>query len=569
MGTRFLRACGLSIGSMMIVAASSALAEEPFTNEAVARGINYQLGLNAQQWGSGVAFVDLDNDGDADFIATGATNGLIRVYENDGAGHFTARANTGLASSLSISSLSAGDFDGDGYEDLHLTRAPGLTDLLYRNNGDFTFTDVSVAAGIASDGSGTASCWGDYNGDGWLDLYVCYRTGHLENYEQNRLYRNNADGTFTDVAEAVGAQRAGDPTLVATFFDYDRDGDADLYLGTDKGSNSPFINHLLRNDGGVFTDVTAETGTEAHVDCMGIAYGDIDHNGYSDLFVTNVQFGHVLLMANGDGTFTDQAQPAGVEVFQVGWGCMFFDYNNDTHEDLFLVQANAENKLFRNDGSFPMSDVGAMMGVNDGGISYITAMADIDLDGDLDLITTRELAPLRLFVNHEGENRNWIRLKIMGVGPNTHAIGAQATLTQAGLTQFREVRAGCNYKADNERQVHFGLGENPSVIEKIEVRWPNSTVRRTLRNYPPDRHWTVWHPTRLGDADGNGMIDETDISLALAVMHANSGAPIDPGEEIFDMDGDCDVDANDIVSMTARYEQPAIAGQGSPGRTPR
>ena len=544
--------------------AGKASAEEPFSNQALARGINYQLGFNAAQWGSGVAFVDLDNDGDADFVATGASSGLIAIYQNDGAGHFTVRSGTGITPSTSVSSVAAGDYDGDGDEDLHITRGPGLTDLLYRNDGGFTFTNVSAAAGIASDGSGMASCWGDYNGDGWLDLYVSYRTGHVNNWEENRLYRNNGDGTFTDVALQVGAQSTGDPTLVATFFDYDRDGDADLYLGTDKGSHSAYINHLLRNDGGLFTDVTEQTGTAAHVDCMGIAYGDIDHNGFADLFVTNVPPGHVLLMANGDGTYTDRAADAGVQVFRTGWSCMFLDYNNDTFEDLFVVHESFENKLYQNSGTFPLTDVSAAMGINDAGISYISAAADVDLDGDLDIVSTSEFAPLRLFINNEGDNHNWTRLKIMGAGHNTQAIGAQVFLTQNGLTQFREVRAGCNYKADNERQVQFGLGDNPTVIERIEVRWPNSTVRRTLRNYPPDRHWTVWHPTRLGDADGNGTIDLADIQLAIAVMNAHGGAPIDPGEEIFDMDGDCDVDINDIASMSARYSRPGGSGRLGP-----
>jgi len=251
-------------------------------------------------------------------------------------------------------------------------------------------------------------------------------------------------------------------------------------------------------------------------------------------------------------------------VFRTGWSCLFFDYNNDTFEDLFMVHESFENKLFKNTGSFPLLDVSAAMGVNDPGLSYICAVADVDLDGDLDIVSTSEFAPLRLFINNEGDNRNWMRLKIMGIGHNTQAIGAQVFLTEAGLTQFREVRAGCNYKADNERQVHFGLGDNPSVVERVEIRWPNSTVRRTLRNYPPNRHWTVWHPTRLGDADGNGTIDLSDIQLAIAVMNLHAGEPIDPGEEIFDMDGDCDVDFNDIASMAAQYSRPNGSGRLGP-----
>ena len=550
-------------------ASLSALAENPFTNEAISRGINYQVGANFFQWGAGVAFVDLDNDGDADLIATGAASGLVGVYENDGTGHFVNRsAASGIGTMTRVCSVSAADYDGDGDEDLHISRSVGFTDRLYRNDGGFHFTDVSAAAGIAVDGAGAAACWGDYNGDGWLDLYVCYYTGMENNHTQNHLFRNNGDGTFTDVAVQLGVESPGDPTLVATFFDYDSDGDADLYLGTDKGAQANYINHLFRNDGGTFTEITQETGTKAHIDCMGIAYGDIDHNEKPDLFMTSGLFGHALLMANEDGSFyTNEAQAAGVEVFATGWSCVFLDYNNDTWEDLFVAQENSENKLFQNPGSFPFNDVSAAMGVNDGGNTYICAVADIDLDGDLDLISTRELTPLRLFINHEGDRRNWVRLKVMGTGHNLDAIGAQARVTSNGLTQFREVRAGCNFKADNERQLAFGLGDDPSVIERIEVRWPNSTVRRTLRNYPPSRNWTVWHPTRLGDADGNGIIDPSDLERALQIMNKHAGDPIDPGEEIFDMDGDCDVDFNDIASMMARYTRPDGSGRGWPGRS--
>jgi hypothetical protein len=549
----------------LCLAPSLVHAEQPFTNEALARGINYQVGFNFAQFGASAAFVDLDADGDPDVVATGATSGLIAVYENTGAGQFVSRtAGSGLVPSTGISGLSSADYDADGDTDLFISRYVGLTDLLYRNDGAFHFTDVSAAAGVNTDGAGMASAWGDYNADGRLDLYVAYRTGESNSTTQNRLYRNNGDGTFTDVAAAVGAQRTDDPTLVVTFFDYDRDGDADLYLGTDKGSASPFINHLLRNDGGVFTDVTDQTGTAAHVDCMGIAYGDLDHDGAPDLFLTNVEAGHVLLMNNGDGTWTDHADDAGVRVFQIGWGCAFLDYNNDTREDLFIVHANAANTIFRNDGVFPLVDVGAAMGFDDAGTSYNLSVADIDNDGDLDVLTTREGAPLRLSINPAGDGRLWARLRVMGAGHNTQAIGAQAFLTHAGLTQFREVRAGCNYKSDSERTLHFGLGDDPAVIARIEVRWPNSSVRRVLRNYPPNHTWTVWHPTRLGDPNGNGSVDPDELAQAIAILNDHAGAPIDPGEEIFDFDGDCDVDWNDIASMLARYATPAGA-PGNPG----
>ncbi len=557
----------VAVAPLFCVLFAGANAEEPFTEEAAARGINYTVEMNFGQLGAGIAFVDFDGDLDADLIVTGSASGTIAIYENDGTGNFIDRtATSGIPASAGISSVSAGDYDGDGDEDLHITRTAGMTDLLYRNDGGFTFTDVSAAAGIDSDGAGLGSCWGDYNGDGHLDIYVCYRTGQDGNWEENRLFRNNGDGTFTDVAAAVGAQSTGNPTLLASFFDYDNDGDADLYLGTDKGSGPAFTNYLLRNDGGIFTDVTAFSGTEANVDCMGIAYGDIDHNGYSDIYVTNIQFGHVLLMANGDGTFTDQSAAAGVEIFQIGWASLFFDYNNDTFEDLYVAQMAATNVLFKYDGTFPMTDVSAAMAMDDPGTTFAVAAADIDLDGDIDLAVATVEVPLRLFINQEGDNRAWTRLKIKGKGPNTHAIGATARLTNLGVTQMREVRAGVNYKADNERLLHFGLGDAPGTnIERIEVRWPNSTVRRVLRGYLVNNTWTVYHPSQLGDPDNSGTIDPDEIQQAVQIFLANNGGEINPGEEIFDFDGDCDVDWNDIASMLAQYATPSGSVSAGPG----
>lgn len=546
--------------------ADPAIAEEPFTNEAVARGISYTIGMNAPQYGSGIAFVDLDQDGDADLVVTGALSGLVAVYENDGTGHFINRsADSGLASSTLISSVTPGDYDGDGDEDLHITLTEGQRDRLHRNDGNFQFTDVSAASGINFPGNGMGSTWGDFNGDGWLDLYVCTRTGQSNNFEENRLFRNNGDGTFTDVAAAVGAQRAGDPTLLATFFDYDSDGDADLYLGTDKGSSTSFTNHLLRNDNGLFTDVTVESGTEANVDCMGIAYGDIDHNGFADMFLTNIDLGHVMLMANGDGTFADESVNAGTQVFQIGWSCQFFDYNNDTFEDLFIAQMNATNVLFRNNnGTFPMEDMSTMMGLDESGTSFIAATADVDQDGDLDLAVATAFAPLRLYINHEGDNRDWVRLKINGTGPNTHAIGAQARITSQGVEQFREVRAGTNYKSDNERILQIGLGDSPPYLSRIEVRWPNSVARRILTGYQTNRTWTVWHPSRLGDPNADGTTDLIELQQAIDIMIARDGAHIEPGEEIYDMNGDCLINPRDILILGMRFTRSGGSSRASP-----
>ncbi len=539
--------------------------EEPFTEEAAARGIFYTPWINSDHFGTGIAFTDLDGDGDADLIVTGATSGLVALLENDGTGHFTNRSfGSGITPAIFISGVSLADYDGDGDEDLHLTRAASLPDQLYRNDGNFQFVDVSAQAGINVTGIGMGATWGDYNGDGWLDLYVTNRTSQDGNLVDNFLFKNNGDGTFEDVSVAMGVHRTGDPSLLASFLDYDSDGDIDLYLANDKGLQPSWQNHLFRNDGGVLTDVTAATGTAANVDAMGIAYGDIDHNGYPDLFVTGGK-GHVMLMANDDGTFTDESAAAGVLIAGTGWACQFFDYNNDTFEDLYLVNEGDPNILFKNTGSFPLESVGVEMGVSSGNVTYVFATADVDGDGDLDIAVSSGVTPIRLFINQEGDNRDWVRLKVRGPLPNGQAIGAQARITSQGLEQFREVRAGENYKSDNERVLHVGLGDDaPAQIDSIEVRWPNSRARRVLTNYSKNRTWQVWHPSQLGDPNGDGVTDLLEVQEAISIMIARAGAFIEPGEEIYDMNGDCVIDSKDILRMGLSYTQPSGSKSAAP-----
>src|SRR5690606_37843442 len=159
-----------------------------------------------------------------------------------------------------------------------------------------------------------------------------------------------------------------------------------LYLGTDKGTGPQFTNRLFRNDGGTFTDVTAFSGTEANVDCMGIAVGALDRNGWPDIYVTNTPPRSVLLMNNGNGTFADRPLDANAGVYEIGWGTACIDYNNDTFEDLYVCVMLGENALLRNPGSFPFENVAVDMGVNVPSTSYTVSTADLDNDGDLDMV---------------------------------------------------------------------------------------------------------------------------------------------------------------------------------------
>jgi hypothetical protein len=208
-----------------------------FTEVSLSRGVNYIVGTPAIQFGAGHGLIDLDNDGHLDIVILGAANGLVGVYENNGSGSFINRSfATGIAPMTAAAGVSAADYDGDGDVDLFLS-GWHVSNRLLRNNGNFNFTDVTLSAGVQLSCPSQATSWSDFNGDGWLDLYLTVRTGDLGDITRNKLYQNLGNGTFTEVASAVGVEAGSDPTLLPAFFDFDRDGDDDLYLGTDKGSN--------------------------------------------------------------------------------------------------------------------------------------------------------------------------------------------------------------------------------------------------------------------------------------------------------------------------------------------
>ncbi len=560
--------------SVLLVVSTTALvasagSPQPFLERGIAQGINYPIQTGFVQFGPGLGMFDLDGDGDADVILQGASDGRVGLYENDGTGQFTDRTYDNgvarMAKHTDYSGISAADFDSDGDLDVYLTRY-GAPNVFYRNDGNWTFTDITAQSGLGDAGHGLTTAWADCNADGLLDVYVCNRTFTNADPTENGFYENNGDGTFTEKAGAVGIQRAGDPTLVAAFFDYDEDGDPDLYLGTDKGSAPAFTNHLFENFGGGFHNITAATGTEANVDCMGIALGDIDRNGHYDMFLTNIPMGHRLLMGNANGTFTDASAASGAEEFEIGWGTVFFDFDNDSYEDLYITQSSGSNAFYRNPaGTLPLTDVGLAMGVATTGSSYCVSTADIDGDGDLDMLVGKLFDRAQLYINNNESNGNhWARFRVVGEGINNFAVGATVRVRNGdGLPpQKREVRAGHHYKAQDPAVLHFGLAA-AEVMTKVNVTWPNTGTVRILENYPADALWTLYPPERIGDIDFSGVVDLAD-RQAILDRHVNANGraaePVAPGIEMLDADGDADFDEDDVLLIGS----PCVADIAAP-----
>ena len=553
-----------ALKSTMLLAllSASAHASNPlsFSEEAVARGVNYTIGFNYTQYGAGLMMVDIDNDGDLDLVVGGAANRVIAVYENDGTGNFTSRTSTaGMNTPFFAASMSAADYDNDGDIDLFIS-GWNEPNRLYRNNGNFTFTDVAAAAGVNSSSPSMSSSWADVDNDGHLDLYASVRTLTNANTTRNFFYHNNGDGTFTNLADVMGISAENDPTLVSSFFDYDRDGDDDLYLGTDKGSGGAtgtLRNRLYRNDGGTFTEVTSAANAEAYVDCMGIAVGDLNFDGFFDLYLTNTQNGNKLLMHNGVSAYVDQTVPAGVGSYYVGWGTVFADFDNDTNLDTYVCNMQGENRLYRGSLTWPLVDEAPIAGVDEPNDVFCVAVGDVDGDNDLDMLVGNTNGKVRLYINNsvDAQTNNWVRFNVVGNNDNKFAIGTCVDIETGGKSQVREVRAGVNYKAQDEYTLHFGLAQDTSV-DDITIIFNGGEIR-TLTGAPANENWTLYPQARLGDPNGNGQIDWFEISAAVNARTA-PGAKIVPGQEIFDMDGDFDIDLDDLVAMGLGLRTPRV-----------
>lgn len=545
------------------------------TEEALFRGLAYSYQPYPQAdglQGFGCGFADLDGDGDPDVILLGATtgpgptNGKVGIFENTGSGFFIDRSTTaGIPLLASPSGFAAADYDADGLIDLYITQM-GFNNRLFRNLGGFHFTNVSNVAGVNDNGAGTGACFGDFDGDTRLDLYVCNYNGAVPGTEllNNRLYRNKGDGTFEEVGAAQGVDNPG-YGFQAVWFDMDLDGDVDLYLSNDRGHLKLLLpNQLWRNDDGTLVNVSAGSGADLGFYSMGLACGDFDGNGLPDLYCTNLpnaadmeDLDDPLFLNQGAGLFVESGVTWGVNNPFDSWGAIFYDFDNNGHLDLFVNNEDEPdpNALHLNDGTAPCSDVAAEAGVTGlGYVSFASAVGDVDGDGDLDLLVNEldlgsELN-VQLYINHEGDQRRWIKYRVDGLGENLHGVGARIETRTGTDWQLREVMAGGNgYLGQNELTVHVGL-DDAVTADEVVVHWPGGAPTRTLTDLPSEETWTLYPPQRLGDSDGDGTVVLDDY-LAFADCYAGG---FGPGCEMMDFDGGSVIDLDDFDAFLGLYQ---------------
>jgi hypothetical protein len=484
--------------------------------------------------GSGVAFIDYDNDGFPDIFIVSGEGGSNRMYHNDGHGHFTDETKAlGLESSGWGEGVCAGDYDNDGFTDLFVTYWG--QNRLYRNIGGKHFEDVTEQAHLKQDRTryNTGCAFFDYDRDGHLDLFVanylkfdfattpkpggnayCFYRNMPVNcgprglpFDTNILYHNKGDGTFEDVSEKSGiAAVTGHYALSVLAEDVNDDGLPDIYIACDQTPSLLFIN---QGDGtfseeAVLRGVAFDDNGKA-LSGMGLAAADYDGDGRIDIFRTNFSDEHETLYHNrGNGEFDDVTLAAGLghNTRFVSWGCVFFDFDNDGWKDLLVVNGHVFPEidrlptdirfrdraiLYHNTGKGTFEDIseasgpGIVMRHSARGL----ATGDIDNDGTLEILANNQNEPPSLWKQTRRAAGHWVLLQLAGTKSNRSAIGARVTVTAGGRKQVDDVRSGGSYLSQSDLRLHFGLGE-AARIESIEVWWP-SGARTVLKDVAVDR----------------------------------------------------------------------------------
>jgi hypothetical protein len=482
---------------------------------------DYEMSNIVEATGYGACFFDFDRDGFQDVYFPNARwhrdindnrgrelRGKLRnaLYRNNRDGTFTdVTARAGVGGNQPAFGCSCADFDNDGDVDLYvLNYGPNE---FFRNNGDGTFTDCSQQSGLADARWSLHAPWLDYNNDGLLDVYVCnyleYDAGKFRAFyaasghpgplsyrgQPDALYRNNGDGTFTEVTKEAGVYNPEGRGMSATAADLDNDGFLDLYVANDAMENDYFEN----SGKGTFKARAVELGIAfgeygQGVSSMGPLAADFDRDGRLDLFIPDMSYSTLLM--NRPVLFIDETVRSKLALAcgqYTGWGANVFDYDNDGYPDIFVANGHAlhefteEGLLMRNSGKTPVEfvDVSTKSG------SYFqheyvgrgTSCADIDNDGDLDMVVCNLNDKPILLRNDGGNRNNWLTLEAKGANGKSDAIGARVTIQAGSLRQIADLAPVKGYLSQADSRLHFGLGKAVQA-DFVEVRWPGGKTTR-------------------------------------------------------------------------------------------
>ena len=549
---------GLGLTVKPLAWSASEPARVTFTDVADAAGIAFRHDNAAssekfliETMGSGCGWIDYDQNGLLDlYLVNGAATRVYSpsrplrsaLYRNNGDGTFTdvtGKAGVG-AEGLFGMGVAVGDYDNDGFPDLFVLGYGRC--ILYRNNGDGTFTDVTARAGVENSGRWASSAaWFDYDNDGRLDLVIanyvdwspdhnfyCGDTGpgmrsycHPDDFrgQPPTLYHNNGDGTFTDVSKASGVGLKGGNGLGVVTFDYDDDGWQDIFIANDHMPNFLFHN----NRDGTFREMGYAAGVAVSSDGqfeagMGTDAADTTGSGRMDLVVAHLDMQLARLYQNlGDHTFDDATlrSKIGYSTYHMsGFGARFMDYDNDGARDLFIANGHvldnieryhadrryAEPKLmFRNNGHGIFENVSDRLGPDFllPRVSRGAAIGDFDNDGDLDIVVNNNGQAPQLLRNDGGNANHWLEILLIGTKSNRDGVGARVKVSAGDLILYDQRKGGMSYQSAQDPRLHFGLGTH-SKIDAIEIRWPSGSVTK-LAGIASDRVIAV--------KEGEGIVD--------------------------------------------------------------
>jgi hypothetical protein len=467
---------------------------------------------------AGCAWGDFDNDGNLDVVVANWANHTNMFYRNNGDGTFTRMSGRNPVVDIGFHfGLAWGDFDNDGYLDLLALDGVGAPTpgkcVVYRNSGDGNFVPVTAGVPFAQNYFAMGA-WADYDNDGWLDFFSTTIPGSAQQLHNN-LFRNNRDGTFTSITKGRIVTDLG-AGAGCVWGDYDNDGFPDLFVANEVDAGLNFLYHNNRD--GTFDRVTNGVWATDHGTCSCGAWGDYNNDGYLDLFVAGFTGPNRLYRNNGDGTFTKiisspvLTNPSGAAIHGAAWG----DYDNDGYLDLFLSNEFGINSLFHNNGDGTFSQIKTANFITEGGSKGACSWVDYDNDGFLDLFVTRggdQGLQSNLLYHNNGNGNQWVKVTCVGTVSNRSAIGAKvralATVRGRPLWQLREITGGGGWNSV-PLLAHFGLGDATN-IDVMRIEWPSGAIQ-VMTNVAAKQSLTVVEPARL-DVSGRSSDGSLELSL--------------------------------------------------------
>ena len=477
---------------------------------ALSQGIDHTFSNNTN--GSGVSFVDFDGDGLDDITLGTNEDDVIHFYKNTGTGF--VRLNNLIDLQENTKSILWVDYDNDGDKDVFIG-AYQSPNKLFRNEGEMNFLDVTIQSNLpTADSLNTfGAIWGDYDRDGWLDLYYSARINSADQgVHRNRLWKNMADGTFMEVTNFANAGDEGRLPFCSAFVDMNNDLWPDIYTANDKKKRNTL---LLNNANGLFTDISEESGAGIEMDAMCVAPGDYNNDGRLDIYLSNVATGGKLLtnQSNGDECVViENAEETMVAMSGgIGWGSVFVDVNNDGWEDLYVSGMLISNdqyssQLFVNDGlgAFSEDDFGF---VGDTVRSFNNAIGDTDNDGQMEIMVINSAGFNSQLWKAEKPDANWLKVNLEGTVSNRDGIGAWISLYTEDNEQTRYTTCGNGFMGQNSENIHFGLADL-EAIDSLTVTWPTGHI---------DRYYDIQASQILKSIEGetnNGIVNiDSDINI--------------------------------------------------------